>query len=87
MQTDRVSAITWTGVLPDDEYDDFAMQLKLPKTAGQIYFPVVQACQAGRSEWRDIPAAGQSWHSLAHPAPVLNVMDAMAGMDMGQMKH
>jgi len=80
MQTDRVSAITWTGTLPDDEYDDFAVQLKLPKTGGQVYFPVVQTCQVGRAEWKEIPAAGQSWHEMKHPAPVLNVMDGMAGM-------
>ena len=48
MQTDRVSAITWTGTLPDDEFDDFPVELKLPKTSGALYFPATQVCQAGR---------------------------------------
>ncbi len=88
MQTERVSAITWTGALPDDEFDDFAMSLKLPRAAGPLYFPAIQVCQAGRAEWKDIPAAGQA---SAHPAPVLTLtadgMAGMAGMDMNPMAH
>ncbi len=89
MQTDRVSAITWTGALPDDEFDDFVVLLKLPKTAGPLYFPATQVCQAGRAEWRDVPVAGQK---AVHPAPVLTVTPAdgmadMPGMDMGLMGH
>ena len=90
MQTDRVSAITWTGMLPDDEFDDFAVQLKLPKTAGVLYFPAVQTCQSGQAVWKDIPAAGQAWHDVPHPAPVLTLTEGMAGMpgmDMGGMGH
>jgi hypothetical protein len=87
MVSERVSAVTWTGVLPDDQFDDFAVQLKLPKTAGVLYFPATQICQAGRAEWKDIPAAGQAWHDVAHPAPVLTVTDGMAGMDMSRMEH
>jgi uncharacterized protein YcnI len=90
MQTERVSAITWTGALPDDEFDDFAVLLKLPKAAGVLYFPATQVCQSGRADWKDIPVAGQAWHDVAHPAPVLTVTDGMAGMpgmDMGGMAH
>lgn len=90
LQTTRVSAITWTGTLPDDEFDDFVVQLRLPKTAGAVYFPATQVCQAGRAEWKDIPAAGQAWHDVAHPAPVLTLTDGMAdmpGMDMSHMGH
>ncbi len=90
IQTTRVSAITWTGNLPDDEFDDFSVQLKLPKATGAVYFPATQTCQTGRAEWKDIPAAGQAWHDVPHPAPVLTVTDAMAGMpgmDMGGMAH
>ncbi len=90
MQTTRVSAITWTGSLPDEEFDDFVVQLKLPKMAGEVYFPAVQTCQTGQTQWRDIPAAGQAWHDVAHPAPVLTLTDGMAGMsgmDMGGMAH
>ena len=90
MQTDRVSAITWTGDLPDDEFDDFVMQVKLPKAAGPVYFPATQVCRSGRADWRDIPVAGQA---SAHPAPVLMLTDGMAampdmpGMDMSHMGH
>ncbi len=90
MQADRVSAITWTGSLPDDEFDDFPVQLKLPKVSGPLYFPATQVCQAGRAEWRDVPAAGQK---VAHPAPALMLGDGMAdmpdmpGMDMSHMGH
>ena len=84
MQMTRVSAITWTGLLPDDEFDDFVVQLKLPKAAGAMYFPATQVCQAGRAEWKDIPAAGQA---SAHPAPVLTLTDGMAGMSGMDMGH
>ena len=90
MQTDRVSAIVWTGNLADDEFDDFPVQLKLPKASGPLYFPATQVCQAGRADWRDVPVAGQK---AAHPAPVLTLTDGVAdmpdmpGMDMGHMGH
>lgn len=84
--SDRVSAITWTGALPDDEFDDFTVLLKLPKTAGPVYFRTMQTCQAGSSAWTDIPAEGQDRHDIKHPAPVLNVGED-AGMDMTHMNH
>ena len=87
MQTTRVSAITWTGTLPDEEFDDFAVQMKLPRSAGTIYFPATQICQAGRADWKDIPAAGQAWHDVAHPAPALTVTQGMAGMSGMDMGH
>jgi len=52
-----------------------------------LYFPAVQTCRTGRAEWKDIPAAGQSMHAVAHPAPALTLtkdgMADMPGMDMG----
>ncbi len=85
--TDRVSAITWTGVLPDDEFDDFTVLLKLPKTAGPVYFRTVQTCQAGSSAWTDVPATGQALHDVKHPAPVLTLGGDMAGMGKGNIDH
>ena len=90
MQTDRVSAIVWSGNLPDDEFDDFPVQLKLPKASGPLYFPATQVCQAGRADWRDRPVTGQK---VARPAPVLTLTDGVAdmpdmpGMDMSHMGH
>jgi uncharacterized protein YcnI len=86
--TDRVSAITWTGRLPDDEFDDFAVLLTLPKDAPAVYFPATQTCEKGAASWSDIPAAGQV--KLAHPAPVIDLTPHnMGGMDMSMpgMSH
>jgi uncharacterized protein YcnI len=85
LMTERVSAITWKGRLGAEEFDQFAIMLKLPADTGLLYFPTVQTCEAGEQRWTDIPAEGQAWHDVPRPAPVLNLMpaddmDAMAGM-------
>lgn len=87
--TERVTAVTWTGELAADQFDEFGLMMKLPETAGALYFPTVQTCKVGELRWTDIPAAGQAWHDVPHPAPVLELTaaggaDDMAGMDMGQ---
>ena len=83
---ERVSAITWTGRLDSDEFDQFGLMLKLPQEPGLLYFPTVQRCATGETDWTMIPAAGQPWHSVPSPAPVLEVKpttpDAMTGMKM-----
>ncbi len=86
--TDRVSAITWTGRLPDEDFDDFVVLLRLPKDAGPLYLPAVQTCETGSTAWTDIPAAGQAWHDVPHPAPMLTLQPAgadLAGMDHSKM--
>lgn len=82
LQRDRVSAITWRGRLPDDEFDTFGLSFKAPGARGPLYFPAVQTCASGETRWTDIPAPGQAWHAVPHPAPVLTVdgAPAMAGM-------
>ena len=57
------------------------MLMKLPEQAGKLYFPVVQECENGKSEWTQIPADGQNPRELKSPAPALEVMpaDAHAG--------
>jgi hypothetical protein len=85
MLTERVSAVTWTGRLGAEEFDQFGLMVKLPSGEGPIYFPAVQTCEKGETRWTDIPAAGQAWHDVPHPAPVLDLkasgmMDDMAGM-------
>jgi uncharacterized protein YcnI len=85
----RVLAITWTGgPLPDDEWDEFGISATLPQTPGPIYFPTVQTCEHGDVHWTDIPAPGQDWHTLPHPAPIVTLgppqhKEPMAGMKMG----
>ena len=73
MLTERVAAITWSGRLPEDEFDEFGLMLKLPDRAGPLYFPVVQTCGQGQVRWTDIPTPGQAWHDVPHPAPVLRL--------------
>lgn len=84
MVTQRVKAVTWTGRLPDDQFENFGLMLKLPSASGALYLPTVQTCERGENRWTDIPAAGQAWHDVPHPAPVIAVgpaaVDSMAGM-------
>lgn len=74
--TERVSAITWAGRLADDQFDEFGLMVSLPPQAGPLYFPAHQVCESGRRDWTDIPAAGQAWHDVPSPAPVLNLSAA-----------
>ena len=77
---ERVVAVTWTGRLADDEFDQFGVMVKLPAAVGPLYFPTIQRCERGETRWTTIPAPGQAWHSVPHPAPVL---DLRAGGDDG----
>jgi periplasmic copper chaperone A len=69
--TTRVTAITWTGQLPPDEFDQFGLSLKLPDAAGPLYFPTTQRCEAGVNAWTAIPASPEQWHATPFPAPML----------------
>lgn len=69
--TERVSAVTWRGLLPPDQFDDFALLMKLPNRAGPIHFRAFQTCEQGGRAWVDVPAAGQNAHDLENPAPML----------------
>jgi hypothetical protein len=88
--TERIRSITWRGgPLPDDEFDAFGIMAKLPDKPGKLYFLATQTCVSGEEHWTDVPGPGAGPH-LAHPAPVLNVVqgaggDDMAGMDMSGM--
>jgi uncharacterized protein YcnI len=69
--TERVSAITWTGRLPDDQFEEFGLAAKLPGQAGTLAFPVTQTCEGGEIRWSEIPVAGAP--RPAHPAPALTL--------------
>jgi uncharacterized protein YcnI len=76
----NVSEVTWSGGnLPDSNFDDFGLSVKFPATAGTYYVPVVQLCGASSVAWTQIPAAGEDSHSLASPAPSVEVNAAAAG--------
>lgn len=71
---ERVAKVIFSGgVLPDDHFDEFTLQLRLPKEAGTLYFPVEQECGDRRRAWNEIPAPSQQPHELDSPAAALTV--------------
>jgi uncharacterized protein YcnI len=51
-----VRTIRWFGnTLADQHFDEFRMLMKLPEQGGKLYFPVLQECENGKSEWTQIP--------------------------------
>lgn len=74
--TETVNRVIWRGgPLPDGHYDEFVVLLQLPLRTGPLYFKVAQSCETGRSDWVEIPAAGQAGR-LKLPAPALDVQPA-----------
>lgn len=72
--TQRVAKVIFSGgSIPDDHIDEFVLQLRLPKEAGTLYFPVEQECGEKRRGWREIPASNQTARDLANPAAALTV--------------
>jgi uncharacterized protein YcnI len=73
--TERVSEVAWSGgLLPDDQFDEFKMTMKLPDRPGvTLYFPVVQECQDGVQRWIETPPAGKPASELKEPAPALQL--------------
>ncbi|RAI59461.1 YcnI family protein [Roseicella frigidaeris] len=72
-----VSRITWEGgPLPDAQYDEFVVLLQAPNEPnGVLALPVVQGCEGGKVDrWVERPAAGQSAHDLARPAPAIRLV-------------
>ncbi len=79
--SERTSAITYTAKTPLDAHqrDAFALSVKLPDTAGKtLYFPALQSCEKGQTDWKEIPADGQPEDSVKSPAPALTVTAAAA---------
>lgn len=73
--TSAVREVSWKGgPLPDAQYDEFNLQVKLPDAAGKYYFKVIQLCDKGRAEWSEQPVAVGA--KLKFPAPVLEVVPA-----------
>ena len=76
--TDDVSVVSWTATskdaaLQDAFFDDFMLRGKLPETAGPLWFKVLQTCENGSLDWRDVPASGNSAKGLKSPAALLDV--------------
>lgn len=86
---DRATAVTWTGRLPDDQFDDFALLMKLPAQPGALVFPVIQSCEKGESQWTEIPDPERPGEKLTRPAPTVRLIPAAAEQmpSMPGMKH
>jgi periplasmic copper chaperone A len=82
--TKRTSQIVYTAKAPlsPELRDVLVLSVKLPDAAGKtLYFPTLQTCEAGQTDWSQIPAAGQDAHALKAPAPSVTVTDAVAATD------
>lgn len=72
--TERVAKVVFSsGTLPDDHFDEFVLQLRLPTEAGTLYFPVEQECATKRLSWSEIPSPSQKLSDLESPAAALTV--------------
>lgn len=70
-----VTAITWKGRLPADEFDEFAVYIRAPEAPGVLYFPTVQTCGRESEQWVEVPRPGDDAR-LKHPAPSLRLTPA-----------
>lgn len=80
--SERTSSITYTAKTPlvDHERDTFILSLQLPDASGTtLYFPTLQQCETGETDWKEIPAAGADHDSVEAPSPALAVTAAVAG--------
>lgn len=81
--TKRTSRIVYTArsPLPHELRDALVLSVKLPDTAGAtLYFPTLQTCETGQTDWSEIAKDGHDPHSLEAPAPSITVTEA-AGTD------
>jgi periplasmic copper chaperone A len=92
--TEGPKEIVWSGgSLSDDNYDEFVFTSFISgdfQPGQTVHFPTVQKCASGEMNWAEIPAAGQSPHSLKAPAPGVRIATettTMAEMDHGGMDH
>ncbi|HEY8466561.1 MAG TPA: YcnI family protein [Solirubrobacterales bacterium] len=80
--TEGVSEVIWTArePLPDHVLDVLGMSVKLPDAEGEtIWFPVIQKCKKGRTDWIQVPAEGEDAHELDEPAPGVTLTAAEDG--------
>ena len=82
--TEDVARITWTARTREDmldaaHYDEFVLVARLPGQAGPLYWPVRQVCEEGRTDWVEVPRAGQKLSDLKAPAALLEVLPASGG--------
>ncbi len=79
--TKRTSQIVYTAKTPlaHELRDALVLSVKLPDAAGTtLYFPTLQSCETGQTDWSEIAKDGQDPHSLEAPAPSVTVTEAAA---------
>ena len=77
--TKRTSQIVYTAKAPLDHElrDALVLSVKLPDAAGTtLYFPTLQTCETGQTDWSEIAKDGQDPDSLKAPAPSITVSGA-----------
>jgi uncharacterized protein YcnI len=80
--TKRTSQVVYTAKAPLEHQlrDTLVLSVKLPDAAGTtLYFPTLQTCEAGQTDWSEIAKDGQDPHSLKAPAPSVTVTEAAGG--------
>ncbi|MFA5902147.1 MAG: DUF1775 domain-containing protein [Hyphomicrobium sp.] len=77
-KSDGVKQVTWSGgQLPDEYFDQFVLSTFIAgelASGGNLAFPVTQKCENGELRWDEVASPGQDAHSLAHPAPLLQLV-------------
>jgi len=81
--TEDVTLVSWKAsnkeaALPDAFFDEFVLRGKTPRSAGPLWFRVLQTCENGSNDWSAIPASGTSAQGLKFPAVLLDVKPADA---------
>lgn len=79
--TKRTSQIVYTAKAPLEHQlrDTLVLSVKLPDAAGTtLYFPTLQTCETGQTDWSEIAEDGQDPHSLKTPAPSVTVTEAVS---------
>jgi uncharacterized protein YcnI len=88
--TKRTSQIVYTAKTPLDHElrDALVLSLKLPDAAGTtLYFPTLQTCETGQTDWSEIAKDGQDPHSLKAPAPSITITEAASADSHGTDSH
>lgn len=70
------SEIIWEGGrLPNEQYDEFVIRLRLPDRPGElVHVPIVQECEDGaRAAWVEIPQPGVRVTNYRYPAPAIRL--------------
>lgn len=67
------AAVIFSGSLPDEAFDEFALLMKLPATGDTLVFPVIQTCEKGESQWTEVASPDAPGEKLSRPAAILRL--------------